>query len=434
MTNEKEKGVQGTARESIRDMFYIWREELKNIARDSGVLVFFLLVPFMYPVLYAFIYNNNVVRNATMVVVDDSRSPYSREFARNVNATPDVQIVKYCANIEEARRMLDEKKAYGILYFPSEFSNDLNSGRQATVTLFSDMSCLLYYKNFLLSATEVSLDMGKQIALTDSPASTREMAQIKVNPVPNESVALFNPLNGFASFLVPAILVLVIQQTLILGICMLAGTAREKNRFRTLIPVSRHFHGTLRIVFGKALAYLMIYILVCCWVLVIVPYLFDLPRLAKGTTLILFFLPYLFASIFFAMTLSGLAISREAPMVLFVFTSVVLLFISGVSWPLHAIRGFWKGVAYLFPSTAGIQGFIGINSMGATLYDVAFNYKILWVQAGVYFILACLVYRYQIIHARKVWLAEYGRLKKQVDERRAAGGTASGVELNDTGL
>lgn len=418
MTKKQEKQSSHFITEAIADMFYIWRQELKNVVHDSGVMVFFFLVPLMYPVLYAFIYNNNVVRDAKMVVVDDSRSPYSRAFARDVNATPDVQIVAYCANIDDARRMLARKEAYGILYFPGEFSDDLHSGRQATVTLFSDMSCLLYYKNFLLSATEVSLELGKKITLADSPASTREMAQIKVNPVLNESIALFNPLNGFASFLVPAILVLVIQQTLILGICLLGGTEREKNRFRALIPISRHFHGTLRIVFGKALAYLMLYLVVCCWVLVIVPYLFDLPQLARGTTLILFFLPYLFACIFFSMTLSGFAVSREAPMVIFVFTSVVLLFISGISWPWHAIRGFWKGVACLFPSTAGIQGFIGINSMGATLNDVAPYYKLLWVQAGVYFVTACLVYRRQIIRSRKLAVRELNRLRAVAAARK----------------
>lgn len=415
---EDERGIGYVVKEAIADMFYIWREEIRNVSRDSGVMVFFFLVPLMYPVLYAFIYNNNVVREAKMVVVDHSRSPYSREFARDVNATPDVQIVKYCANMEDARRMLDRKEAYGILYFPYEFSDDLNSGRQATVSLFSDMSCLLYYKNFLLSVTEVSLSLGKKVTLADNPPSTRELAQIKVNPVLNESIALFNPLNGFASFLVPAILVLVIQQTLILGICMLGGTEREKNRFRALIPVSRHFHGTLRIVLGKALVYVMLYALVCCWVLVIVPYLFDLPQLASGKTLILFFLPYLFACIFFSMTLSGFAVTREAPMVIFVFTSVVLLFISGVSWPLHAIRGFWKGVAFIFPSTAGIQGYIGINSMGAELYEVAPYYKWLWVQTGVYFITACLVYRYQIIRSRRLALRRLQALRKRAEERK----------------
>ena len=420
MTKEKRKDIGQVMKEGLTDTFYIWKEELHNIFRDSGVMVFFFLVPLAYPVLYAFIYNNNVVREAPMVVVDDSRSPYSREFARNVDATPDVLIVKYCANMEEAKRMLDKKEAYGILYFPSEFSDDLHSGRQATVSLFSDMSCMLYYKNFLISATEVSLDLGKRITLADSPASTREMAQIKVNPVLNEAVSLFNPLNGFASFLVPAILVLVIQQTLILGICLLGGTEREKNRFRALIPISRHFHGTLRIVLGKALAYLMLYTLVCCWVLVIVPYLFDLPQLASGTTLILFFLPYLFACIFFSMTLSGFAVTREAPMVIFVFTSVVLLFISGVSWPLHAIRGFWKGVAFIFPSTSGIQGFIGINSMGATLNEVAPYYKWLWIQAGIYFITACLVYRHQIIRSRKMMLRELQILRKRAAQRKLA--------------
>lgn len=418
MTKEKEQSIGQLVKESVEDMFYIWREEFRNVFRDSGVMVFFFLVPLMYPVLYAFIYNNNVVREAKMVVVDHSRSQYSREFARDVNATPDVQIVKYCANMEEARRMLDEKKAYGILYFPYEFSDDLHSGRQANVSLFVDMSSLLYYKNFLLSVTEVSLELGKKITLSNNPPSTREMARITVNPVRNESIAMFNPLNGFASFLVPAILVLVIQQTLILGICMLGGTEREKNRFRALIPISRHFHGTLRIVLGKSLTYLMLYALVCCWVVVIVPYLFDFPQLASGKTLILFFLPYLFACIFFSMTLSGFAISREAPMVIFVFTSVVLLFISGVSWPLHAIRGFWKGVAFIFPSTAGIQGFIGINSMGAELYEVAPYYKWLWVQAGVYFLTACLVYRYQIIRSRRLALKRLQVLRKRAETRK----------------
>lgn len=407
----KENRLQYIIKEGIQDTFFIWKEELKNIFRDSGVMIFFFLVPVAYPVLYAFIYNNEVVHEAKMVVVDNSRTAYSREFARNVNATPDVEIVKFCADMEEAKRMLDSKEAYGILLIPQEFSKDLHAGKQTTVSLFSDMSCLLYYKNFLISATEVSLDMGKEITLKHNPAQTREMADIKINPIPYESVAMFNPHNGFGSFLVPAILILVIQQTLILGICMLGGTAREQNRFHCLVPVSKHFHGTLRIVLGKSLSYILLYVLVCCWVLIIVPALFALPQVALPGTITLFVIPYLFACIFLAMTLSGFVISRESPMLLFVFTSVILLFISGVSWPMHSIHGFWRIIAYIFPSTPGIQGFIAINSMGATLNEVSFEYKLLWIQAGVYFITSCLVYRYQIIRSRKLIVKQYQLLK-----------------------
>ena len=194
---------------------------------------------------------------------------------------------------------------------------------------------------------------------------------------------------------------------------MLGGTAREKNRFHSLVPISRHFNGTLRIVFGKSLTYILLYIVVCIWALGVVPKLFSLPQVGEPWTVMLFVLPYLFASIFLSMTLSGFMTSRESPMLVFVFTSVILLFISGVSWPKEAIPPFWKAIGYLFPSTPGIQGFIRINTAGASLNEVAHEYRTLWVQAGVYFITSCMIYRYQIMRSRKLIIKQYRYMKMQ---------------------
>lgn len=410
---KREHRLRYIIKEGIQDTFFVWKDELKNVFKDSGVMIFFFLVPLMYPLLYAFIYNNEVVHNAKMVVVDQSDSYLSREYIRKVDATADVKVVAVCADMEEAKKMMDEKKAYGILYFPSEFSKDIHKGKQATVSLYCDMSALLFYKAFLLATTEVSLEIGKEIRAQNNPSSTSEQEKITVDPIPYESVALFNSQNGFASFLVPAILILVIQQTLILGIGMLGGTAREKNRFHSLVPVSRHFNGTLRIVLGKSFSYILLYVVVCIWALAVVPKLFSLPQVGEPWTVMLFVLPYLFACIFLSMTLSGFMTSRESPMLVFVFTSVILLFISGVSWPKEAIPPFWKAVGYLFPSTPGIQGFIRINTSGATLSEVAHEYQTLWIQAGVYFITACIIYRYQIIRSRKLIIKQYLYLKAQ---------------------
>lgn len=397
---KREHRLRHIIKEGILDTFYIWKDELKNVFKDEGVLIFFFLVPFAYPLLYSFIYNNEVVHEAKMVVVDQSDSYLSREFIRRVNATADVKVVAVSADMEEAKQMLDRKEAYGIIYFPAEFSKDLHTGKQTTVSLYADMSSLLFYKAFLLAATEVSLDLGKEFC--HPLKGTAKEEEITVNPIPYESVTIFNSQNGFASFLVPAILILVIQQTLVLGIGMLGGTAREKNRFHTLVPVSRHFNGTLRIVLGKSLTYILIYVVVCIWVLAVVPKLFSLPQVGNPVTVLLFILPYLFASIFFAMTLSGFMTTREAPMLVFVFTSVILIFISGVSWPKEAIPPFWQVVGYVFPSTPGIQGFIRINTCGATLNEVIHEYHTLWIQAGVYFVLACVIYRFQILRSRKM--------------------------------
>ena len=410
---KREHRLRYIIKEGILDTFFIWKDELKNVFKDSGVMIFFFLVPFIYPLLYAFIYNNEVVHNAKMVVVDQSDSYLSREYIRKVDATADVKVVAVCSDMEEAKRMMDAKEAYGILYFPSEFSKNIHKGKQATVSLYCDMSALLFYKAFLLATTEVSLEIEKELRAQNNPSSTIEQEKITINPIPYESVALFNSQNGFASFLVPAILILVIQQTLILGIGMLGGTAREKNRFHSLVPVSRHFNGTLRIVFGKSLTYILLYIVVCIWALGVVPKLFSLPQVGEPWTVMLFVLPYLFASIFLSMTLSGFMTSREAPMLVFVFTSVILLFISGVSWPKEAIPPFWKAVGYLFPSTPGIQGFIRINTAGASLNEVAHEYRTLWIQAGIYFITACIIYRYQIMRSRKLIIKQYRYMKMQ---------------------
>ncbi len=410
---KREHRLRYIIKEGILDTFFIWKDELKNVFKDSGVMIFFFLVPFIYPLLYAFIYNNEVVHNAKMVVVDQSDSYLSREYIRKVDATADVKVVAVCSDMEEAKRMMDAKEAYGILYFPSEFSKNIHKGKQATVSLYCDMSALLFYKAFLLATTEVSLEIGKELRAQNNPSSTIEQEKITINPIPYESVALFNSQNGFASFLVPAILILVIQQTLILGICMLGGTAREKNRFHSLVPVSRHFNGTLRIVFGKSLTYILLYIVVCIWALGVVPKLFSLPQVGEPWTVMLFVLPYLFASIFLSMTLSGFMTSRESPMLVFVFTSVILLFISGVSWPKEAIPPFWKAIGYLFPSTPGIQGFIRINTAGASLNEVAHEYRTLWIQAGIYFITACIIYRYQIMRSRKLIIKQYRYMKMQ---------------------
>lgn len=410
---KREHRLRYIIKEGILDTFFIWKDELKNVFKDSGVMIFFFLVPFIYPLLYAFIYNNEVVHNAKMVVVDQSDSYLSREYIRKVDATADVKVVAVCSDMEEAKRMMDAKEAYGILYFPSEFSKNIHKGKQATVSLYCDMSALLFYKAFLLATTEVSLEIGKELRAQNNPSSTIEQEKITINPIPYESVALFNSQNGFASFLVPAILILVIQQTLILGIGMLGGTAREKNRFHSLVPISRHFNGTLRIVFGKSLTYILLYIVVCIWALGVVPKLFSLPQVGEPWTVMLFVLPYLFASIFLSMTLSGFMTSRESPMLVFVFTSVILLFISGVSWLKEAIPPFWKAIGYLFPSTPGIQGFIRINTAGASLNEVAHEYRTLWIQAGIYFITACIIYRYQIMRSRKLIIKQYRYMKMQ---------------------
>lgn len=392
----KQKVVQG-----IHDLFYIWKQEFRTTFRDQGVLIFFVLVPLVYPLIYSFIYTNETIREVPTVVVDNSRSSLSREYLRKVDASPETSIVAHCADMEEAKLMLKDRKAYGIIYIPVHFSDDIARGKQTQVSIFCDMSGLLYYKALLTANTNVSLAMNADIKMERAGNTTARQDEITAYPIEYEDVAIFNPTNGFAAFLIPAVLILIIQQTLLLGIGLSAGTAREQNRFKDLVPINRHYNGTLRIVMGKGLSYFMVYSLVAVYILCVVPRLFSLNQIAIPGVLTLFALPYLAACIFFAMTASIAIRNRETCMLLFVFTSVPLLFLSGISWPGAAMPEFWRYFSYIFPSTFGINGYVRINSMGATLNEVSFEYQALWIQTGIYFLTTCLVYRWQIIQSRK---------------------------------
>ena len=392
----KQKVVQG-----IYDLFYIWKQEFRTTFRDQGVLIFFVLVPLVYPLIYSFIYTNETIREVPTVVVDNSRSSLSREYLRKVDASPETSIVAYCADMEEAKLMLKDRKAYGIIYIPAHFSDDIVQGKQTQVSIFCDMSGLLYYKALLTANTNVSLAMNAAIKMERAGNTTARQDEITAYPIEYEDVAIFTPTNGFAAFLIPAVLILIIQQTLLLGIGLSAGTAREHNQFKDLVPINRHYNGTLRIVMGKGLSYFMVYSLVAVYILCVVPRLFSLNQIAIPGVLTLFTLPYLTACIFFAMTASIAIRNRETCMLLFVFTSVPLLFLSGISWPGSAMPSFWRYFSYLFPSTFGINGYVRINSMGATLNEVAFEYRALWMQTGIYFLTTCFVYRRQIIQSRK---------------------------------
>lgn len=404
----KDKKFKDTVSQGITDLFYIWWQELKAVVKDQGVLIFFILVPLGYPLLYTFIYTNETVREVPAAVVDDSRSSLSREYLRLVDAGADLKIVSHCSDMEEAKTLLKSGKVYGIIYIPESFSRDIAKGIQTRVTLYCDMSGMLYYKAMLTSNTNASLMMNKQIKIERSGNTTGRQDEVSTAPIEYEDISIFNSQNGFASFLIPAVLILIIQQTLLLGVGLSAGTARENNRFRDLVPMSCHYHGTLRIVLGKSLTYFMIYAIMSAYMLCLVPKMFSLVQIAQASTLAAFILPYLLSCIFFAMTCSIFIHHREACMMIYVFTSLPLLFISGISWPGAAIPRFWEIISWLFPSTFGINGFVRINTMGATLADVTTEYHALWIQAGVYFLTTCAVYRHQITMSRR---HVYERLK-----------------------
>ncbi len=395
------KELFNTIREGFQDAGYIWREEFKNIFKDEGVLIFFIIVPLIYPLLYSWIYNNEVVRDVPVVVVDNSHSHLSRKFIRMCDASPDVKIAYHASDLDEAKMLVGRQLVKAVYYIPSDFHQRLNRMEQATVSVYCDMGLMLTYKAAYQTAVLVSQELNSEIQIKLSGHYTKREEQIQTRPLAYDAQPIFSPGGGYGSFILPGVLMLILQQTLVLGIGMAAGTARESNRYQDLIPIQPRYHGTFRIIFGKTLCYFMIYALVGVWLTVVVPRLFHFPCLAHWQDLLLLMIPYILACIFFGISVSCIVRYRENVMLLMVFVSVPLLFLSGVSWPQSNIPGFWQGISWLFPSTFGVRAYVRMNSMGGTLADVLPEYRILWLHVLAYFTLSFFVYRFQIAQSRQ---------------------------------
>lgn len=398
---KKPKSLLQHINEGIHDMCYIWAEEIKITWKDEGVLIFFILVPLLYPLVYSWIYTNEVVREVPVAVVDMSHSNLSRQFIRQFDASPDAEVTYYCNSLDEAKELVGRQVVSGALYFPEDFQNNINRLEQSHVSIYCDMSFMLYYKAILQTATAVAGDINSEIQIERAGNWTDRENDITVKPLDFDEVQIFNTTGGYGNFIIPAVLILILQQTLMLGVGLSAGTSREKNRFKQLVPVSRHYNGIFRIVLGKSLCYLMIYSVISAYLTLVVPRMFDFTSLLHPGDLACFMLPYLLACIFFSMIVSCAIRYRENVILMVVFTSLPFLFVSGISWPQSAIPDFWQWISSLIPSTFGIRGFVRMNSMEARLGDILPEYRALWIQAFVYFLITCLLYRRQIIKTRR---------------------------------
>jgi ABC-2 type transport system permease protein len=388
---------------SARQTLEIATEEWGKIFRDSGVVLVFFGACLIYPVLYGFIYRNEVYRNIPVAVVNQSRSQVSRDLIREMDGTPELAVRYRAKDMAEAKQLYAEGKVFGVVLIPQSIGADLAAGRQTQVMGYCSMASMMYYKGFYAGFNYACLKVNSAIRMANLTATglTERQAETASEPVLSQGHSLYNPTGGFPSFLMPAVLVMILQQTLVLGIGMLAGTAREENRHHDLIPRRVMYHKPQRVIWGKAMAYFVLYLFLATYDLVLMPHVFQLPHLLSIGTYVAFVVPYLLASIFFGMAASVFFWNRETPLLLFLCTSVPLLFISGFSWPGTHIGGFWKTLSWFFPSTFGINAFLQMNSAGASITQVDTHLFALWVQAGAYFLLTYVAYVLQIRAAER---------------------------------
>lgn len=203
-------------------MARVFANEFRIVFHDAGVLLFFVALPLLYPVVYTLMYNPEVVENIPVAVVDNSRTADSREFVRRASAAPAIKIYDYCADMGEARRLMAEGKVFGIIEIPSDYAKNIGRSEVANVSFFADMSLLLRYRAFVGALTDLQLNIISEITAGKiAEMGAQSLAGDAKMPVNSESNFLGDTEQGFASFVIPGIVILIMQQSMLLGICLI---------------------------------------------------------------------------------------------------------------------------------------------------------------------------------------------------------------------
>ena len=368
------------------------RNEFRTIFKDGGVMLILIFALIIYATAYSLAYGSQVLRNVPIGVVDECRTPTSRSLIETFNAGPNTYVAYNPTSMEEAKDLFFKRKIYGVVYIPSDYEEKLLGGLQANVAIYADASYFLMYRQVFqevvtsIGATGAMVEFQRLIA----KGANLPQAQATTQPVIYQSHNLFNPYLGYGTFVMPAIIMVIIQQTMLIGIGMIGGTWREFGLYRKLIPANCKHMYTLPIVLGKALVYISIYAVTLLYIMTVHYKLFHYPSNGSTEAVVGLLVPYLLACIMLGIAISTLFRYREQSLLLLFWTSIPILLLSGASFPREAIPEWLYTLGQVFPSSSGVNAFIRIRTMGASLRDVMPELRILWAQVFVYGGLACI--------------------------------------------
>ena len=374
-----------------RIMFFVYRvasefrSEIKAVVSDLGVMIFVVLLPLAYPLVYSLIYNPEVVRDVKVVAIDEDRSNLSRGLVSNIDASPEVDVIGYAPNMDEGKKMMNLHKCYGLLYIPEGFQLSQQRGEQAYAILYSEMSLLLRYRAMLVAATNVAQQMSAEITSMRLAADGSETIILgdMQDVFEIKSVAMGNTTEGFDSFVMPGVLILIFQQCIILVIGMRGGAKNDMYLNKKHDKKRGGKHVAERLI-GQIVCYVILFVPIMIYLTYYVPLMFSFPMIGDEFEILLFLMPMMLASIFMGLILQFFVSEREAVFMIWVVTSIVFLFLSGLTWPRYAMSDLWLALGSFVPATWGIEGFVLMNSCGVDMSQVGKPYFILWLLSLLY--------------------------------------------------
>jgi ABC-2 type transport system permease protein len=359
--------------------------EYRRIFSDKGALLILVGGLVLYAFFYPMPYVHEVLKEVPVAVVDLDQSVLSRQLTRMLDADELIRVAGQPTSVAQAERLAREGTANGIVVVPEGFERQIRRGEQAAVVSYADASYFLMYRQMLTGAMEATgtLSAGIEIRRLQAQGFPADAAMNARDPLPLVMRPLFNPIEGYGSYIVPAVLVLILQQTLLVGIGLIGGTAQERPAGPPE-PSSRGVFPSFQTLVGRVLAYFLLYLVHLLFYFGVVFHVFGFAQRGHALALFAFGTPFLLAVILLGLTARTVFSTREMSMQVLLFTSMPSLFLAGFSWPVESLPRWMAAAAQALPSTSAIAGFLRISQMGSSLAQVRHEWLVLWALCAIY--------------------------------------------------
>ncbi|WP_394251241.1 ABC transporter permease [Vibrio profundi] len=326
---------------------------------------------FLYPLPYA----NQVSQELPIAIVNLDNSQTSYQLERMVDATPQITVTNRLHSIADAKDQLLAQDIGGFLVIPEHFYKDLLLGKSPTLSYAGDASYFLVYGTVVEGLAKAGGTLAAQVKVSHilAEGSPLAFAQNQYNSFSANMKPTFNSRMGYVDYVVPAVFVLILQQTLIMAAGLIGGTQKSTQGYWVNTP--KFTLLAIRILVLTALYYLLaMYYFGASFEM------HGINKLASIDTLLTLLLPFLVASCLIGIILGELLPRRELVTVVVLVSSMPLIFLAGFIWPVEMIPAPLVTLSSFFPSTPAIQAFLSTNQMGAAWSDVIGLWGTMWLQ------------------------------------------------------
>lgn len=363
--------------------FELVKAELKALLINPVVVLTVFGGVVFYSFLYPLPYSHQTPREQKISVVNLDRSQTSYQLERMVDATPQVNVVQRDYTLEDAHQAFLNGDVSGILVIPEHFYKDLMLGKSPTLSYAGDASYFLVYGTIVEGLAQAGGTLAAQtkvakLVIDGQPLSKAadQYAATKLNLKPT-----FNPRMGYVDYVVPAVFVLILQQTLAMAAGLMVGTQKHGTGYWS-------HTSPLKLISVRMLVLIAVYYLLSMYYFGASFSMHGVNQLAHATELLTLLLPFLIASCAIGIWLGAITPRRELVTLVVLVSSMPLVFSAGFIWPIEAIPAPMVWLSELFPSTPAIQGFLTLNQVGGTWQSIGENYTQLWLQSLVWFSIA----------------------------------------------